>query len=90
MVSPVKSDLFTRNIDRPGKHARSVTADKPRLRIRGLRYTTKPYYYRVATIQAHNDTWSRHYRTAYLRPPHPPRAPVSNSSGTYLSWHSVG
>ncbi len=90
VVSTVKSDLFVRNIDRPSKHARSVIAHRPRVRIRGLRYTTKPYYYRVAAIEAHHARWSRHYRTAYLRPTAPTSLQaVSGPSGTYLTWQSV-
>jgi hypothetical protein len=90
VVSPTKTDMYVRNIERPSRHARSATARKPRVRIRGLRYTTDPYYYRVAAIAGHHARWSHHYRTAYLRPPAPTSLhPVSDASGTYLSWHSV-
>ena len=90
VVSPVKTDVYVPKIYRPSKHARSATATRPRIRIRGLRYTTKPYYYRVAAVEGHSDRWTAHYRTAYLRPPAPTSLQVmSGPSGSYLTWHSV-
>jgi endonuclease/exonuclease/phosphatase family metal-dependent hydrolase len=88
-VSSVKSDLFFSNLYKPSKHRWSATASQPRIRLSGLKYSTKPYYYRVAALEGSQLRLSSTFPAAYLRPAAPtsPRA-LSGSSGTFLTWRS--
>lgn len=89
-VSSVKSDLYVRNMTHHSKRRRSAIAASPRIHLAGLRYTTKPYYYRVAAVDGSDDQWSATYQTAYLRPKTPTALhAVSTTSGTYLTWRSA-
>lgn len=88
-LSRVKNDIFYKNIHKPRKRRHTVTARGPRITVHGLHYTTKPYYYRVVTLNHRRSSWSRNWPEAFVRPAAPTDLRASRAHGTYLSWHSM-
>jgi endonuclease/exonuclease/phosphatase family metal-dependent hydrolase len=77
-----KPDVFGWNLTAP--HA---TASKPTVRLGGLAYKTKVYWYRVVAVKDGH----RHISEIYgigLRPPVPTNVQASspNGGGTYVTW----
>jgi endonuclease/exonuclease/phosphatase family metal-dependent hydrolase len=88
-VSSLKSDLYANNITHGSKHEKSATSGRPRIEVAGLKYTTQPYYYRVAVSDGSAFKLSPAYQLTYLRPKTPTSfTATANRTGTYLSWHS--
>ncbi|SHG06940.1 Metal-dependent hydrolase, endonuclease/exonuclease/phosphatase family [Jatrophihabitans endophyticus] len=73
------------------RHAHaSAVATAPRLTIRGLRYTTAPYWYRVKAWNAKHYRWGLTVRSVALRPGPPTTVRVTATRrGTWLTWHGT-
>jgi endonuclease/exonuclease/phosphatase family metal-dependent hydrolase len=81
-----KPDVFGWNLTAP--HA---TASKPTVRIGGLAYRTKVYWYRVVAVKDGHRRLSEIYGVG-LRPSVPTNVQVSspNGGGTYVTWKGSG
>jgi endonuclease/exonuclease/phosphatase family metal-dependent hydrolase len=81
-----KPDVFGWNLTAP-----HVTASKPTVRIGGLAYRTKLYWYRVVAIKDGHKHMSEIYGVG-LRPPVPTNVQVSSPTGggTYVTWKGGG
>lgn len=81
-----KPDVFGWTLTAP--HA---TASKPTVRLGGLAYRTKVYWYRVVAVKDGQRRLSDIYGVG-LRPPVPTNVQVSSSAGggTYVTWKGGG
>lgn len=91
-ASTARSDLYYDNLvvanKRPATLHYGITSYPP-VTVRGLSYTTRPYYFRLETRNGANRRVSAYiYSTGLL--PSTPTAPAvhSSSAGTYLTWSS--
>ncbi|HTW19080.1 MAG TPA: endonuclease/exonuclease/phosphatase family protein [Mycobacteriales bacterium] len=84
-ASTTRSDLYVRNLGR----AKTVSSKHPTLTVRGLPYTSKPYYYRLAAWNGPHHQFSPLINAVGLRPAVPSRVDVGDrDGGLALSWHS--
>ena len=89
-ASTVKSDVYYANLVK-GKHTSArhyATSTRPRVTLRGLKYTTAPYYYRVQTFNGSKFAYSATIRTGGLRPARPTALRVADVGGLSLTWSS--
>ena len=89
-VSTVKSDLHYANLIH-GKHTKArhyATARTPRVTVRGLRFTTAPYYYRVQTFNGRKYAYSADILSGGLKPARPTSLRVTDVGGLSLTWSS--
>jgi endonuclease/exonuclease/phosphatase family metal-dependent hydrolase len=85
-ASTVRSDLFVKNISAARKSPLSKT---PKLRMKGLKYTAAPYYYRLEAINGARRRFSATIGAVGLQPSTPTNLQVtSGASGTWLTWDS--
>ena len=83
-ASTTRSDVYVANIARAH---RSAIARRPTITVRGLPYTTAPYYYRIETLSESGHSWDRVIRAAGLRTPAPTHVRVNRSAhAMYLTW----
>ena len=76
-ASTTRSDVYVANIARAH---RSAIARRPTITVRGLPYTTAPYYYRIETLSESGHSWDRVIRAAGLRTPAPTHVRVNRSA----------
>jgi endonuclease/exonuclease/phosphatase family metal-dependent hydrolase len=83
-ASTTKGNLWEANIS----HAlRSAPSSSPHMSIGGLKYTTKPYFYRIEVMNGPHHRFSPTVREVGLKPARPDRLVVARrASGAYLSW----
>ena len=89
-VSTVKSDLHYANLIH-GTHTsarHSATGTSPRVTVRGLRYTTAPFWYRVQTINGNKSAYSADILSGGLMPSVPTSLTVTDVGGLSLTWRS--
>jgi len=85
-ASTNKRDLFVSNIE---SAKRSGLSSTPLLSLRGLHYTSTPYYYRVEAMNGSRRRFSAVIGSVGLRPATPTHVSASSSSeGTSLHWQS--
>ncbi|HTR68730.1 MAG TPA: endonuclease/exonuclease/phosphatase family protein [Mycobacteriales bacterium] len=86
-ASTKRSNLFTANVSRAQA---SALFSHPQVRIAGLHYTTRPYYYRLEAVNGSRHRFSRDIYELGLQPPSPTGLTVRTSAagGTYLTWDS--
>jgi endonuclease/exonuclease/phosphatase family metal-dependent hydrolase len=76
--------------DKITSHAlKSHVSHKPKLRLKGLKYTTKPYYYRIKAVNGSKKRYSDIAGPVGLAPATPTNLQVSSTDeGTSLTWNS--
>lgn len=91
-VSSTKSDLYYDKLthNRHSRWRHWAIASGPRITVRGLHYTTKPYWFRVRTINGRKSAYSSTIRSAGVRPGTPTSLRVRNVGGLSLTWSSGG
>jgi len=87
-ASTTKSDLYVVNLKTKRTSRHVATSSKPRVRIRGLKFTTAVYYYRFEAVAGGKVRHST-IRSVRLPPVKPWNLKIkSDSTGTYLTWSS--
>jgi endonuclease/exonuclease/phosphatase family metal-dependent hydrolase len=88
VASRVKSDVYYVNLTRHRPNRATVTSTRRTITVRGLKYTTAPYFYRM---QARNGSHLQvsSIREVHLRPPRPTHLAVSRPGGLSLTWSSA-
>jgi endonuclease/exonuclease/phosphatase family metal-dependent hydrolase len=86
-ASTVHADLFG---DKVKKAYRSHLTASRHVTVRGLPYTSKPYYYRVEAFNGPSHRWEPpSWQSVGLRPATPTSLQAhAGASGTYLTWRS--
>jgi endonuclease/exonuclease/phosphatase family metal-dependent hydrolase len=92
-ASTVKSDVFYNNIlsGKKSSARRTASSSRPTVTVSHLKYTTAPWYYRFVASSGSKRSSQSGFGTVGLAPARPAslRA-VAGSTGTHLSWSSVG
>jgi endonuclease/exonuclease/phosphatase family metal-dependent hydrolase len=84
-ASTTRSDLFVRNLG----SAKSVLSTHPLLSMHGLKYTAKPYYFRLVALNGTHHRFSPLIKSVGLRPSTPSRVNVAATNlGLSLTWSS--
>src|SRR5579875_2510895 len=84
IASRVKSDVFFQNLNKPSKHRLTATSRRPTVTLRGLLYTTRPYFYRVQTRNGHRTNLSNIF-FGYVAPAVPAKLRLIQPSGAGLA-----
>ncbi|HVU91427.1 MAG TPA: endonuclease/exonuclease/phosphatase family protein [Jatrophihabitans sp.] len=69
-----------------GRARASRLSRSPRMTVRGLRYSTRPYYFRVEVTSGGKHRFEAAIHTAYLRPPVPRGLRLATAGAPYLTW----
>jgi endonuclease/exonuclease/phosphatase family metal-dependent hydrolase len=85
-ASTKKRDL---SVDVISSDRMSADSKTPKITLKGLRYQTAPYFYRVEAINGSRRRFSTTIGSVGLRPAMPTvLAATSSAAGTYLTWRS--